>query len=42
MNLEQVGRSKDFQNLLRVAILAPDWAESNLRLGGNIAKSLVG
>lgn len=39
-NWEQVGKSKDMQNLKRALILAPDWLESNLRVGGNVAKSL--
>lgn len=39
INWEQMGRGKDFQNLLRAVILAPDWAETTLRLGGNLAKS---
>lgn len=41
INWEQMGRSREGQNLLRMTILAPDWAETNLRLGGNLAKSLV-
>lgn len=41
INWEAMGRSKDSQNILRSLILAPDWAETTLRLGGNMAKSLV-
>lgn len=40
INWEQMGRSKDMQNLIRIAILAPDWAESTLKIGGNFAKAL--
>jgi polyhydroxyalkanoate synthesis regulator phasin len=40
INWEQMGRSKDIQNLLRIAILAPDWAETTLRTGGNFVKAL--
>lgn len=39
INWEQMGRSKDTQNLLRIAILAPDWAETTLRTGGNFVKA---
>lgn len=39
INWEQMGRSRDFQNFLRAGILAPDWNESTLRLGGNMLKS---
>lgn len=41
INWEQMGRSRDMQNLLRSVVLAPDWAESGLKLGGNIAKSVT-
>lgn len=41
MNWEQLGRSRDYQNFLRTIILAPDWAESTVRLGGNLGKSFV-
>jgi len=40
INIDQVGRSRDMQNVLRIMILAPDWAETTLKLGGNFAKSL--
>lgn len=42
INYDALGRSKELQNTLRSFILAPDWAETTLKLGGNIAKSLVG
>lgn len=41
INTEQMGRNRDFQNFLRASILAPDWNESTVRLGGNLVKSLV-
>lgn len=41
INWEQMGRNRDAQNLLRSLILAPDWAETTLRLGGNLAKSFA-
>lgn len=41
INWEAMGRNRDLQNLFRSVILAPDWAETTLRLGGNLAKSLV-
>jgi hypothetical protein len=31
-----MGRSKDFQNVLRTFLLAPDWLESNVRLAGKM------
>lgn len=40
VNWEQIGRDRNLQNFLRSVILAPDWAETTLRLGGNFAKSL--
>lgn len=41
INTEQMFRNRDFQNALRIIFLAPDWAETNLRLGGNIIKSFT-
>jgi hypothetical protein len=41
INWEQMGRNKDIQNFMRAVVLAPDWAESNVKLGGNILKSAV-
>lgn len=40
INWEQMGRNRDFQNLLRSVILAPDWGETTLKLGGNFAKAI--
>lgn len=40
INWEELGRSRDLQNVLRSAILAPDWLESNLRLGKGMVTSL--
>lgn len=40
INWEQMGRSRDLQNLFRSMILAPDWAETTLRLGGNMARAM--
>lgn len=40
INYDQIARNKDVQNLLRATVLAPDWAESTLRTGGNIVKSI--
>lgn len=41
INWEAMGRNRDLQNLYRSVILAPDWAESTLRLGGNLAKAFT-
>lgn len=40
INWEAMGRDRNMQNWARAIILAPDWAETTLRIGGNIAKSL--
>ena len=40
INWEGMGRSKDLQNLLRTLILAPDWLETNVRTGANLAKGI--
>lgn len=40
MNWEAMGRNRETQNLLRSIVLAPDWAESNLKLGKNIPKAV--
>ena len=40
-NWDQLGRSQDFKNVQRVFILAPDWLQTNIRLGGNMVKSLT-
>lgn len=36
VNSLELGRNKDFQNMLRTLLLAPDWLESNVRLGGRM------
>jgi hypothetical protein len=41
INWEAAGRSKDLQNFWRMAFVAPDWGESNLRLLGNMTRSLL-
>lgn len=38
INVDEIGRSKDLQNLMRSIILAPDWAETNIKIG----KGLLG
>lgn len=38
VNTQELGRSKDFQNVMRTLLLAPDWLESNIK----IAKKGVG
>lgn len=40
INWEELGRSRDVQNWLRIGILAPDWLETNLRLGKGMVTSL--
>lgn len=40
INVDELARNKDFQNVLRAVVLAPDWAESTIRTGGGIAKGL--
>lgn len=32
INTQALGRSKDFQNVLRTFLLAPDWLESNIKI----------
>lgn len=34
VNPDTLGRNKDFQNVLRTFLLAPDWLESNIRIAG--------
>lgn len=41
INWEQLGRSKDTQNLLRSVILAPDWMESTINIGKGTVKSVL-
>lgn len=40
MNLRALERSPATQKLFRATLLAPDWLESNLRLGGGMANAL--
>ncbi len=39
--LDRIFKSKDAQNLFRSIVLAPDWLEGTLKIGGNIGKSLI-
>lgn len=41
INTEAMGRNREFSNILRSAFLAPDWAETQLKLGGNIVKGVL-
>jgi hypothetical protein len=41
INWEAMGRSRDLQNLARMVVLAPDWLESNIKLGNGMAKTLL-
>jgi hypothetical protein len=41
INWEAMARSRDLQNLLRATILAPDWFETNLRIGKGMGKALL-
>jgi hypothetical protein len=41
INWAEVGRSKDFQNLARSLILAPDWLESNINLAIKIPQAFT-
>lgn len=36
VNPDTLGRSKDFQNVMRTLLLAPDWLESNIKIAGGI------
>lgn len=40
INWEEMQRDRTLQNWLRSVILAPDWAESNVRIAGGAAKGL--
>ncbi len=40
INWEELGRSKDWQNLMRTVLIAPDFAESNYNIGKGMAKGL--
>lgn len=41
INWEELGRSKDMQNLLRVTILAPDWLQTNINLAKKMPLSFL-
>jgi hypothetical protein len=41
INWESMGRNRDLQNFGRMLILAPDWLESNVRLGSGLAKTML-
>lgn len=40
LNIEQIGRSRETQNLFRAFAFAPDWMETQFKLGKGIAQSL--
>jgi len=41
INWEEFGKSRDWQNIKRMFILAPDWLETNINLAKKTAKSTV-
>lgn len=41
INWEELGRSRDLQNMFRVIALTPDWLESNVRLGKNMVSAVL-
>lgn len=41
INWEELGKSRDMNNLLRATILAPDWLQTNINLAKNLTKSAV-
>lgn len=41
INWEELGKSRDWQNIKRMFILAPDWLETNINLAKKTAKSTV-
>lgn len=41
INVEQLGRSKETQNLMRAVFLAPQWLESQANVGKGVAKALL-
>lgn len=41
INIDELGKSRDFENMLRVTILAPDWLKTNLNLAGKIPQSFT-
>lgn len=38
-NIDELGRSKNMQNIFRILALAPDWLESNIGMAANTLKS---
>ena len=40
MNWEAAGRSRELQNWMRTLILAPDWLETSVKTGRNVAEAL--
>jgi hypothetical protein len=41
INVDELGRSQTMQNLMRTILLAPDWAETNVRTGAGVVKGLA-
>ncbi len=41
INYEAIGRSRTMQGLIRTVILAPDWAETSIRLGKGAVQGMV-
>ncbi len=41
INYEAIGRSRSMQGFIRMVILAPDWAETSLRLGKGTIQGLI-
>jgi len=41
INIDALGRDKNLQSLLRAGLLAPDWAETQVRTAGGILRSIA-
>jgi len=41
INWEELGKSRDMQNLLRVTVLAPDWLKTNINLAKKLPMSVI-
>jgi len=41
VNAQELGRSKDFQNIMRTFLLAPDWLESNFKIAKKTSGALL-
>lgn len=41
INYEMIGRDKEFQNLARLMLFAPDWTETQIRLGKGMLESVA-